>query len=93
MDALCEGLKATGIIDQATHDDVVALGGGMRYPDLNEAGVQVNRDEDSRIAEKDRQCEKYDELFNAYVSPFLDGQETDANIAIALRNLADAYEA
>ena len=93
LDALCSGLKAAGIIDQATHDDVVALGGGMRYPDLDEAGVQVNRDEDARIAEEYRQNEKYGSLFNAYVSPFMDGLETDANIAVALRNLADAFEA
>ena len=90
---LLAGLVAAAVISQDQADAVVALGGGLAHEGLDEAAVQATRDEDARIAEEYRQNEKYGSLFNVHVSPFMGGLHTDADIAIALRNLADAYEA
>ena len=93
LDDLCNGLKAAGIIDQATHDDVLAFVGGLQYNLLDEEGVQAIRDEEARIAEEYRQNEKYGSLFNVHVSALMRGSNTDAEVAAGLRALADAYEA
>lgn len=99
MDDLLDGLLAVGQATQLVVDDVVALGGGYAYPDLDVAAVQVIRDdhtaqalEDAARAEFDVKIQRYNELYNIHISPLAtDGNADDAAWVAALQAMSDEF--
>ena len=106
MDDLLDGLLAVGQITQLVVDDVVALGGGYAYPDLDVDAVQVLRDEEAlRVAEEEAQAiedaaraefdvkmQRYNELYNIHISPLAtDSDADDAAWVAALQAMSDEF--
>ena len=106
MDDLLDGLLAVGQITQLVADDVVALGGGYAYPDLDVAAVQAVRDEEAiRVAEAEAQAiedaaraefdvkiQRYNELYNIHISPLAtDSNADDAAWVAALQAMSDEF--
>ena len=99
MDDLLDGLLAVGQATQLVVDDVVALGGGYAYPDLDVAAVQVIRDdhtaqalEDAARAEFDVKIQRYNELYNIHISPLAtDSNADDTAWVAALQAMSDEF--
>ena len=106
MDDLLDGLFAVGQITQLVVDDVVALGGGYAYPDLDVDAVQMVRDEEAvRVAEAEAQAiedaaraefdvkiQRYNELYNIHISPLAtDENADDAAWVAALQAMSDEF--
>jgi hypothetical protein len=99
MDDLLDGLLAVGQITQLVADDVVAIGGGYTYPDLDVAAVQAIRDshaahaaEDAARAEFDVKIQRYNELYNIHISPLAtDSNADDAAWVAALQAMSDEF--
>ena len=99
MDDLLDGLLAVGQITQLVADDVVALGGGYAYPDLDVAAAQAVRDdhasqalEDAARAEFDVKMQRYNELYNIHISPLAtDSNADDAAWVAALQAMSDEF--
>ena len=106
MADLIGGLELTGLIDTQFTADVVALGSGYAYPDLDVAAVQVLRDEEAvRVAEEEAQAiedaaraefdvkmQRYNELYNIHISPLAtDENADDAAWVAALQAMSDEF--
>jgi len=99
MDDLLDGLLAAGQITQLVIDDVIALGGGYAYPDLDVAAAQAVRDnhasqvaEDAARAEFDVKIQRYNELYNIHISPLAtDSNAEDAAWVAALQAMSDEF--
>ena len=106
MDALLGGLVQAGVVTQLFADDVVALGGGYAYPDLDADAVQAIRDEeavrvaaeeaqaieDAARAEFDVKMQRYNELYNIHISPLAtDANADDAAWVAALQAMSDEF--
>ena len=103
MADLLSGLEAVGLIDAQFTVDVVALGGGYAYADLDEAAVQAVRDQHAADeaeaaavsalqAEIIANATKWDALLNAHINPLKDsGDYSDAAWVAALNAMASNW--
>lgn len=88
MDALLGGLLQVGVVTQLFIDDVIELGVGYVYPDLDVDAVQALRGSENV---KDNWA-KYDGLVNAHIVPVIDNpSSTDEDIAAACIALSNAW--
>ncbi len=105
MADLLGGLQMVGLVDAQFSADVVALGAGFAYPNVDEAYFQTIRDEEAlRVANEAQAAadgvarkanlEKYGERYNLHVAGVLSNpQSTDADIKLALEAFAASYGA
>ena len=105
MDDLLNGLQLVGLVDAQFAADVVALGGGFAYPNVDEAYFQAIRDEEAlRVANEAQAAadsvarkanlETYGERYNQHLSAVLSNpQSTEAQIKTAIEALAASYGA
>lgn len=78
MADLLTGLESAGQVDAQLAVEVVALGGGYAYPELDEAYVQTVRDEHQTQEEMEAAESKYVKLYNEKIAPLLDANNSDS---------------
>ena len=101
MDALLGGLLQVGVVTQLFIDDVIELGVGYAYPDLDVDAVQALRDEEAeRVAAAEAQASfdvnrvRYDELYNIHIAPLAVDSTADASSWVAaLQAMSDNFVA
>jgi hypothetical protein len=103
---LLASLVAGSVITQEVSDDFINLGGGYKYPSLDEAYVQEIRDEEAqRVADAEAKATedaaraefqfkmvRYNELYNIHISPLAtDSNADDAAWVAALQAMSDEF--
>jgi len=71
MDELLGGLQLAGLVDSQFVEDVLALAGGLAYPDLDVNKVQEIRESEAAVQASIENEEKYKALYNAHISPLM----------------------
>ena len=79
---LCDGLIGVGLIDEALKASVLALGGGLAWPNISVEGLELEQKIEANSA-------KYAELYNEHLSPVING--TDEEIVAALNAMASNW--